>query len=180
MALLVLDVTELATAQDAHIASHVLDAHKGIVIAVNKWDLAGGLGITKSDVERSIRGRMKFLRFAPIRYISALEGMGIGELLECSVAVHEQWTRGLPRYDLRRTILNAVSEHPPAMVSRRGTLKVYGVKQDSKGPPGFTIYVNRGNLVHFSYKRYLENAIRAAYGFEGAPLKMRFRGRPDP
>ncbi len=178
VAVLVLDATELAAAQDAHIASHVLEAHRGIVIAVNKWDLAGGLGITRPDAERTVRERMKFLRFAPVRFISALTGAGIGELLDCAAAVHAEWTRGLPRYDLRRTVLNAVSEHPPTSGARHG-LKVYGVTQDSKGPPGFTFYVNRGDLVHFSYRRYLENAIRGAYGFEGAPLRMRFRGRGE-
>ena len=178
VAVLVLDASEIAAAQDAHIASHVLEAHRGIVIAVNKWDLAVRLGISRDDAERAVRERMRFLRFAPIRFISALTGAGVGDMLDCAAAVHAEWTRGLPRYDLRRTVLNAVSEHPPTTKSRHG-LKVYGVTQDSKGPPGFTFYVNRGDLVHFSYRRYLENAIRGAYGFEGAPLRMRFRGRGE-
>ncbi len=178
VAVLVLDASELATAQDAHIASYVLEAQRGIVVAVNKWDLARGLELTRSDAERIVRERLKFLSFAPVRFISALTGAGVGELLDSVAAVHAQWSRGLPRYDLRRTVLNAVSEHPPTSGGRRG-LKIYGVTQDSKGPPGFTFYVNRGDLVHFSYSRYLENAIRNAYGFEGAPLRMRFRGRGE-
>lgn len=178
VAVLVLDASELATAQDAHIASYVLEAERGIVVAVNKWDLSRELELTRSDAERIVRERLKFLSFAPVRFISALTGSGVGELLDAMAAVHAEWSRGLPRYDLRRTVLNAVSEHPPASGGRRG-LKIYGVTQDSKGPPGFTFYVNRGDLVHFSYRRYLENAIRRAYGFEGAPLRMRFRGRGE-
>ncbi len=176
--LLLLDATELATAQDAHIASYVIDAHRGIVIAINKWDLAPELGMNKADAERLVRERFKFLRFAPVRFLSAMTGDGVGELLDAAVAVHVQWSRSLPRYDLRRTVLNAVADHPPSSNPRHG-LKVYGVTQDSTGPPGFTIYVNRADLVHFSYRRYLENAIRDTYGFEGTPLRMRFRGRGE-
>ena len=178
VAVLMLDVTELATAQDAHIASYVLEAHRGIVIAVNKWDLAPELKLTKEDAERTVRQRLKFLRFAPLRFISALTGAGVGDLLEATATAYVQWSRDLPRYDLRRTVLNAVADHPPASNSRHG-LKVYGVTQDSTGPPGFTVYVNRSDLVHFSYRRYLENAIRGTYGFEGTPLRMRFRGRGE-
>ena len=178
VAVLLLDATELATAQDAHIASYVLRAERGIVVAVNKWDLSRGMELSRPDAERQVRQRMKFLSFAPIRFISALTGQGVGELLDAAAAVGEQWHRGLPRYDLRRTVLNAVADHPPASSDRHG-LKIYGVTQDSKGPPGFTFYVNRGELAHFSYRRYLENAIRKTYGFEGAPLRMRFRGRGE-
>jgi GTP-binding protein len=178
VALLLLDVTELATAQDAHIASYVLDDYRGIVVAINKWDLAPSLGLNKAGAEKYVRERLKFLRFAPVRFISALKGDGVGELLDAASEVHTQWMRSLPRYDLRRTILNAVADHPPASNPRHG-LKVYGVTQDSVGPPGFTIYVNRSDYVHFSYRRYLENSIRETYGFEGTPFKMRFKGRGD-
>lgn len=178
VALMLLDATELATAQDAHIASYVLEAHRGIVIAVNKWDLAPELGLNKADTERFVRQRLKFLHFAPVRFISALKGDGVGELLDAAGEAHVQWSRSLPRYDLRRTVLNAVADHPPASNPRHG-LKVYGVTQDSIGPPGFTVYVNKADLVHFSYRRYLENAIRDTYGFEGTPLRMRFRGRGE-
>ena len=178
VSLLVLDATELATSQDSHVASYLLQAYRGIVIVVNKWDLSKDLGISKDDAKKIIRQRMKFIHFVPIQFTSALNKAGLDSMLNTVFKVHLQWNQELPRYDLRRTILNAVADHPPASNPRHG-LKLYGVTQDRFGPPGFTFYVNRSDLVHFSYRRYLENILRKTYGFDGTPLKMRFKGRGE-
>ena len=98
--------------------------------------------------------------------------------MDTAAAVHDQWSKGLPRYQLRRTIMDAVARHPPPTTGRHA-LKVYGVAQDQARPPSFTFYVNRSDMVHFSYQRYLENTIRGEYGFEGTPLRMRFKGRGE-
>ena len=74
--------------------------------------------------------------------------------------------------------MNAVADNPPSPSGRR-SLKIYGVAQDRTGPPSFTFYVNRSDMVHFSYRRYLENSLRAAYDFTGSPLRMRFKGRGE-
>ena len=178
VSLLVMDATELATGQDSHVASYLLQAHRGIVIVVNKWDLSKSLGLSKDQAKKIIREKMKFTHFVPIQFTSALNKTGLEAMLNTVFKVHTQWTQNLPRYDLRRTILNAVADHPPASNPRHG-LKIYGVTQDSYGPPGFTFYVNKSDLVHFSYRRYLENTLRKTYGFDGAPLKMRFKGRGE-
>ena len=99
-------------------------------------------------------------------------------MMDTVKAVSVQWHKDLPRYDLRRTVLNAVAAHPPAL-SGRSAAKIYSVAQDATGPPSFTFYVNRADMVHFGYQRYLENAIRDAYGFEGSPLRMRFKRRGE-
>ncbi len=177
VAAVVMDAEELAATQDTHVAGYVIEALRGIVLVVNKWDLAPGLGLTQDDAARRVRERFKFAEHAPICFTSALDGTGIHELLDQAAAVHLQWSRELPRYDLRRTILRAIAAHPPATGRRR--LKIYGVTQDQARPPSFTFYVNRSDMVHFSYRRYLENALRAAYGFEGAPLSMRFKSRGE-
>ena len=177
VAVLVMDASELATTQDSHIAGYVLEAYRGIVLAINKWDLASGLEMTKEEAERKVRERFKFVSHVPICFTSALEATGIGDLLEQAAEVHRRWSMGLPRYDLRRTVLNAVAAHPPATGRRR--LKFYGVTQDNSQPPSFTFYVNNSDVVHFSYRRYLENALRSAYGFEGTPLRMRFKSRGE-
>ncbi len=179
VAVLLLDAGELATAQDSHVASYVLDAYKGLVLAVNKWDLARELELTKEEAERTIRMRFKFAPHVPIVYLSALRRTGIPELLKVASGVYEEWTKTVPRYGLRRVVLDAVADHPPASGGRR-QLKIFGVAQDSSAPPSFTFYVNLSELVHFSYRRYLENALRSAYGFEGNRLRMRFKGRRDP
>jgi GTP-binding protein len=176
--ILLMDAAELATSQDTHIAGYVLDSYKGIILAVNKWDLAPRLEMAEEDALKKVAERFNFASYAPVSFVSALEGFGIDELVATAFGVYAHWTKSLPRYDLRRTVLNAVAEHPPSMSGRR-SLKVYSVTQDRTGPPSFTFYVNNSDMVHFSYQRYLENALRNAYGFEGAPLRMRFRSRGE-
>ncbi len=178
VAVLVLDATELATAQDAHIASYILDSYKGIVFAINKWDLAKQEGLNQETATYKIRERFKFATFGPICFMSALKKTGLDAMMDTVESVSEQWRKDLPRYDLRRTVLNAVAAHPPAL-SGRSAAKIYSVAQDATGPPSFTFYVNRADMVHFGYQRYLENAIRDAYGFEGSPLRMRFKRRGE-
>ena len=178
VAVLVMDASELATAQDTHIASYILDAYKGIFLAVNKWDLAPELGLNREQAVQSIRGRFKFAPYSPVCFTSALSRSGIDPLLDMAQEVHRQWTKDVPRYDLRRTVMNAVAEHPPPRSGRR-SLKIYSAAQDHSCPPSFTFYVNHSDMVHFSYQRYLENTLREAYGFKGAPLRMRFKGRRE-
>ena len=179
VAVLVMDASEVATAQDTHIAGYILDAYKGVVIAVNKWDLSKSLNLRKEDVERRVGERFRFAQYAPMVFVSALRNTGIDDLLNTALEVHGEWTKDLPRYDLRRTVMNAVADHPPSPTGRR-SLKIFGVTQDKTAPPSFTFYVNSSEMVHFSYRRYLENAIRGAYEFKGSPLRMRFKGRGEP
>ncbi len=178
VAVLLMDASELASSQDTHIAKYILDAYKGIILAVNKWDMADELGMTRSDALVMVRERFRFAAYAPVCFTSALNGAGITTLLDTAQTVYQEWTKGVPRYDLRRRVFGAIADHPPAQSGRR-SLKVYSVAQDGTGPPSFTFYVNRSDMVHFSYKRYLENTLRAAYEFMGSPLRMRFKGRGE-
>ncbi len=175
---IVLDASELATSQDTHVARYVLDAYKGIVIAINKWDLSRELGMTQDEAIRQVRDKFRFVSYAPVCFTSALKSRGIEDLLSTAQEVFEEWSKGLPRYDLTRRVMNAVAAHPPSQSGKR-SLKIYSVAMDQTGPPSFTFYVNRSDMVHFSYRRYLENAIRAAYEFKGSPLRMRFKGRGE-
>ncbi len=178
VAAVVTDASELGASQDAHVAGYVLESYKGVVIVVNKWDLSREAELTRERATEIIRARFAFARYAPVCFTSALRRTGLDNLLNTVEEVHRQWTKGLPRYDLSRTVMNAVADHPPSPTGRR-SLKVYGVTQDQTGPPSFTFYVNRSDMVHYSYRRYLENRIRAAYDFTGSPLKMRFKGRGE-
>ena len=178
VAILLLDATELASAQDSHIAKYILDEFKGIILAVNKWDLADDMELTQAQALVQVRDRFRFASYAPICFTSALNSMGIANLLDTARQVYQEWTKGVPRYDLRRRVMGAVASHPPSLSGRR-SLKIYSVAQDNTGPPSFTFFVNYSDMVHFSYKRYLENAIRAAYDFHGSPLRMRFKGRRE-
>ena len=178
VAILLMDASEPATAQDSHIASYILDSYKGVVLAVNNWDLAVELNVNREDVMAVVADKFRFASYAPLRFISALTGQGVNQLLDTALSVHRQWTKSLPRYDLRRTVMNAVAEHPP--VAQKGrSLRIYNVSQDQAGPPTFTFYVNHSDTLHFSYQRYLENRLREVYDFRGSPLKMRFRSRRE-
>lgn len=176
VAILLMDAMEPATAQDTHIASYILDSYKGMVLCVNKWDLLEGKGVTRGEIEALLRSRFKFATYAPVCFTSALEGSGLELLLDTAVDVFGEWTKDVPRYELRRTIMGAVAENPPSGLRGR-SLKIYSVAQEEVAPPSFTFFVNRADTVHFSYERYLENRLRQAYDFRGSPLKMRFRGR---
>ena len=176
VAILMMDAAEPAAAQDTHIASYALDAYKGLVLAVNKSDLLGGEGAGRGEVEAVVRDRFKFAPYAPIRFASALNGAGLDGLMRDALGVYGEWTKRIPRAELRRTLMGAIAEHPPSGVKGR-TLKIYSVAQEGSAPPSFTFFVNRSDSVHFSYERYLENRLRRAYDFRGSPLKMRFKGR---
>mgnify|MGYP003388578733 CR=1 FL=1 len=175
VACLIMDASELATSQDTHIANYILESYKGIMIVINKWDLSKELKANKNEMRNQIKNKFKFANYAPICFTSGLKSTGIEELLDTALHVQTEWSKGIPRPDIRRTILDAVAEHPPTNSGKR-ELKIYSAMQDNTMPPSFTFFVNHSDMVHFSYKRYLENCIRNEYEFEGAPLKIRFRG----
>ncbi len=178
VAAVVTDASELGAGQDAHVASHVLEAYRGVVIVVNKWDLAREAGLTRERATEIVRARFAFARYAPLCFTSALRRTGLDGLLDTAAAVYDEWNKSVPRYSLSRTVTDAVAEHPPSSAGRR-SLKIYGVAQDQTSPPTFTFYVNHSDMVHYAYRRYLENRLRAAYDFRGSPLRMRFKGRGE-
>ena len=175
---LVLDAEELATSQDTHVANHVLNAYRGLVFAVNKWDRAREAELTKPDATDLVRLRFGFAPYVPLCFVSALNGSGIEEMMGHVQVVHDEWQKGVPRYELRRVVMEAVAQHPPP-AARGRSLKVFSVSMDETAPPTFTFYVNRPDMLHFSYRRYLENALRQAYGFEGNRLRIRVKGRGE-
>ena len=173
VALLVLDATELITAQDTHIAGEVVNAYKGVVVLVNKWDLVTG---DKANYIAHIRSRLKFMPYAPIRFTSALNNEGIHEALEATLMVHEERGRWTPQKQLRSVVMTSLSEHLPPGKGRRH-LAVRKVVQEEINPPTFTFYVNDPLLIHFSYRRYLENRLRNDLGYKWSHLKLQFKGQ---
>ncbi|MCZ6890973.1 MAG: ribosome biogenesis GTPase Der, partial [Chloroflexi bacterium] len=176
VAFLVLDATELVTAQDTHIAGEVADAYKGAVVLVNKWDLASELGLDQASYMEHIRSRLKFMPYAPIRFVSALRKQGIGEALDAALMVFEERGKWIPQNRLQSMVMTSLSEHQPPGKGRRH-LTVRKVVQQGVNPPTFTFYVNDPELVHFSYRRYLENRLRDGLGYRWSHLKLQFKGR---
>jgi len=173
VALLVLDATELITSQDTHIAGEVVNAYKGVVVLVNKWDLITG---DRSSYIALIRNRLKFMPYAPILFTSALNNEGIHEALKATLMVYEERGRWTPQKQLQSVVMTSLSEHLPSGKGRRH-LTVRKVVQEEINPPTFTFYVNDPQLIHFSYRRYLENRLRNDLGYKWSHLKLQFKGQ---
>lgn len=174
VALLIIDGTEGVTEQDEHIAGYILDEYKGVVIIVNKWDAVEKDAHTMHAFTEQVRERLHFMPYAPLIFISALTGQRIHQVLEIANQVWENRYLRIPTSELNRLLRAAIQNHPPPM---KGTkrLKIYFATQVATAPPLFLFHVNDKELVHFSYKRYLENQIRAEFPFEGTPIRMSFR-----
>jgi GTP-binding protein len=175
--LLITDATELATAQDAHIAGLAWDTNRGLIVVVNKWDLVNR---NRFRMERSlhrVRERLHFMPYVPVCFTSALTGEGIDELLDTALSLWLERQKRVPFRELQYLLADAVSTHSPP--SRRGNLRnrlrIRRVRQVSVNPPTFVFSVNDPKLLHFSYERYLENQIRDRFGFHRTHLRLVFR-----
>lgn len=170
--LLVLDASDMLTAQDAHIAGYIRDAYKGILLVVNKWDLADDLSLTTKDRVLEVERNLKFLHYAPMLFVSAKTGFGVSRILPSADEINQARSKRLDPAELRDMVKSAMERHPP-MTKRHFHLR--DVIQPDVLPPTFVFAVNNPALVHFSYRRYLENSIRDAFGFTGTPLRLIFK-----
>jgi GTPase len=176
VALLVLDATEMFSAQDTHIAGYIQQAVKGIVIIVNKWDLVSGEN--QAIWAENTRKQFKFMAYAPVMFLSAKFGKGVGEVMPQAYQVYQERIKQIPAAELRGVIRDAIASHN---LPRKGKmmLSVKSVTQTDINPPTFTFQVNSTKLVHFSYKRFLENKLRESFGFTGTPLRLEFKAGGD-
>lgn len=175
-ALVVFDAREGMTAQDLHIVGFALKARTGVVAVANKWDLMAGASL--ADFEKDVRGRLRFASWASLRVISAKEGTGINQMLREGLRICEERRRRIDTGPLNAAVQRAIADRPPTMVKNQ-RLKIYYVSQAEDTPPVFVFFVNKAELVHFSYRRYLENVIRKQFGFEGVFLTLNFRSRKE-
>jgi GTP-binding protein len=173
VAVLVMDASDGVTAQDAHIAGYANDAGRGIVVAVNKWDLVPPGMVRKADVIGQIYERLPFLEYAPICFVSALKRQGLAELFDQVDRVEAASERRVQPGELLATLRKALERRP---MSFRGVpLRIYTAVQVATAPPTFALRVNFPGDIHFSYERYLINSLRHAYGFTGSPIRLLFR-----
>jgi GTP-binding protein len=178
VALLVIDATEPFTAQDAHIAGFILDALKSAVVVVNKWDAVEKDEHTLNEYTNRLRAAYSFLDYVPVLFISALTGQRTGEVLPTALRVQEERLVRVPTAELNRLVRQAVADHPPHPRGSR-LLKIGYAAQVRTDPPTFLFHVNDPELVHFSYKRFLENRLRAEYSFLGTPIRLSFRKKSE-
>lgn len=172
---LLIDPAEATAAQDTHIAGYAIERGKGLVLVVNKWDLAES-GTDRHQFARRIDGRYRFASWAPVHFTSALTGDGVPELLQLAIHVNEVRRRRIQTSELNRVLQRAVAKNPPRHVGNR-RLKLLYATQAEIAPPTFVFFVNDPDLLHFAYQRFLENRIREAFGFEGTAIRLRFRSR---
>jgi GTP-binding protein len=174
VAVLVMDATEMAAAQDTHIAGYIAESYRGMVFAVNKWDLAQERAVSTIQAVRQLRRRFPWAPWAPVQFTSAVTGAGVKEMLDTALEVYQARLRHVGQGELNRLVVEKVAEHePPSRGARR--LRIMKVIHASVNPPTFVFHVNDATLLHFSYRRYLQNALRSAFGFHGSPLRLDFK-----
>jgi GTP-binding protein len=175
VAVLLIDAIEGVLAQDAHVAGYVDEAARGLIVAVNKWDLVEKHPKAQDEYTTLLRRELKFADWAPVVYMSAKTGQRVDRILTEALAIQSERTRRVATPQLNEVIRRAVETHP--LTERGRALKIYYTAQTGISPPRFTCFCNQPKLVHFSYVRYLDNTLRGAFGFRGTPIRLEFRGR---
>lgn len=171
VAIVVLDATDGVTEQDQRIAGFAEEKGKGIVLAMNKWDLVVKDSQTMNEYEQMVRQRLAFLPYAPLTFVSAKTGKRLTELLELTRYVANQHSLRITTGRLNEVLQEAmILTEPPSDKGVR--LKIYYGHQVGVKPPSFLLYVNRKDLFHYSYERYIENRLRESFGFTGTPIRI--------
>lgn len=176
--LMVIDSVEGVTEQDKKIVGYAHEEGKGLILIINKWDLITKDDKTLNKYEKDIREELSFVGYAPTQFISAKTGQRINKIMELVEFVAEQTSRRIQTSTLNTILREWVHLNPPP--SDKGKrLKILYATQRSVQPPTFIFFVNDPEIVHFSYRRYLENQIRKNFGFEGSPIRLIMRKRDE-
>jgi GTPase len=191
---LMLDVTDGIIAQDEHIAGYIQDENKSAIVCVNKWDEVespekidriakhvegyGYLTQKMTEFLKVVQGRLNFMPYMPALFTSAKMGFRTDQVFSTALRAFESRSMRIPTSDVNRILREAMEKHSPPSKGGR-FLKFYFGSQVGVNPPHFVFQVNDPKLVHFSYKRFLENRLRDEYGFMGTPINISFKGRKD-
>jgi GTPase len=174
--IVVVDALEGLTDQDLHIAGYVRERYRGCVLVVNKWD---GVALDERGKKRfleDVRGRLRFMPYAPVLALSALTGKRVAKVLPMVLEVFHEYNQRVPTAAVNQVLERAVSAHEPPYVGNR-RLKFFYATQTSTRPPTFVLFCNYPGSIHFSYERYLSNHFREALGLQKVPIRLIFRGR---
>ena len=176
--IVVIDARDGITAQDVHIAGYVVEAGRGLVLVLNKWDLLTPEEKEEKVWRRQIREQLSFAPWAPVSYVSAKTGQRVAQPLEVALKVVEERRRRVATPELNRWLRAMLGQRePPTRKGRR--LRLLYATQAESTTPTFVFFVNEPELVHFSYRRFLETQLRRAFGFAGTPIRMVFRKRGE-
>jgi GTP-binding protein len=173
LVILVIDSIEGVTKQDMHIAQFILESGKGLILAVNKWDVVD----RDRDIDnylRELRYKIKFLPWSPVIFTSGLTGKNVDKVLELALVIKQNREHKLSSRTINEVISKAIIKNPPKSKSGREA-KIYFSAQTGVNPPEFTLKVNNSVLFHFSYIRYLERKIREEFDYMGTPITINLR-----
>ena len=202
VAVLMIDAVEGITAQDTHIAGYINEAAKGIVIVINKWDIikerrrqaeewadpdvpilpSENVDLAALEVRDAeaymddMREKLKFVPYAPLVFAAAKTKYHVNNILDHALRIYDTRAIRVPTAQLNEVVRDAVQRHHPPSVQGR-PLRIFYVTQAETNPPTFVFFVNDPELLHFSYRRYLENQLRNVFGFEGTAIRLQFRAR---
>ena len=193
VALILIDAEEGITAQDTHIAGEVAEQAKGVVIVINKWDLAQAQRkaerdediiphpdeeiATAEEYRKFVLNQFKFLPYAPVIFASAKTGYHVQSILETVLSISDMRFTRISTSRLNEFLRDAVKRHHPSIIHHK-PLKIYYATQTRVNPPTFVFFVNDTQSMHFSYERYLENRLREEFGFKGTGIRLQFRSKP--
>ncbi len=176
--LLMVDAQDGVTEQDERIAGLAHEAGKACIIVINKWDTVEKDNSTTNTYNKEVRTALSYMPYAPIIYVSALTGQRVRAIYELINKVYAESRRRVSTGTLNDLLNDATTRvQPPSDKGRR--LKIYYMTQTSIAPPTFVIFCNSEELFHFSYRRYIENCLRDAFGFEGTPIKLVIRQKGE-
>lgn len=176
IALIVVDAEQGLSEQDVRIAGYVHEEGKAAVLVVNKWDLIEKDTHTMNEFKKKLVVDLAFMEYVPMIFVSALTGQRVGKIMDVAKVAYRQNSARISTGTLNDIIAEAISvTEPPSDKGRR--LRIYYGTQPSTNPPNFVLFVNDPNLMHFSYKRYLENYFRKSFGLTQTPIRLSIRGK---
>ncbi|MDR1042137.1 MAG: ribosome biogenesis GTPase Der [Deltaproteobacteria bacterium] len=175
-AILLIDAVEGLADQDAHIGGYAFEKGRPIVILLNKWDLVKDKKAARAAFERDLALKMSYLEKCPWFPVSALTGRGLDRVFPLADRIMAQFTFKATTAEVNRVLEDAVTRHSPPQVGKT-RLKFYYATQAGTGPPSFVLFANRPKSVHFSYRRFLANRFREAFGLDLVPARLYIRGR---
>jgi GTPase len=175
--ILVLDAHDTVAEQDASVLGLALERGRALLIAINKWD--GIPAEQRETIHRQLALKLDFVPFAPLHFISARHGSGVGELMHSTVRAYEAAMRAMPTRDLTRTLEHALSVHQPPLVRGR-RIKLRYAHQGGRNPPRVVIHGNQTDSVPVAYTRYLANVFRKAYDLFATPVVIEYRTDVNP
>jgi len=176
LALLLLDAKEGITEQDQRLAGYVDQAGRGLILVVNKWDLQRGEERARTTFLEQVKQLLSFVPYAPVCFVSALTGWRLPSLFPAMMETWQEQHKRVTTALLNELLADALAVNPPSQVKGK-RVKLFYATQPSVKPPTFVFFTNEPELVHFSYRRYLENRLREAFNFTGTPIVLKFKQR---